>query len=48
MGLLVLGKQKLARLHVVPQKTVETIQEDVQWITEQVRANGRAKGRRQR
>jgi O-antigen/teichoic acid export membrane protein len=37
--LLVLGKQKMARLHLVPQKTVETMQENVQWITEQGRAN---------
>jgi Putative Actinobacterial Holin-X, holin superfamily III len=38
--LLVLGKNKLARIHLIPQKTVETIQEDVQWIEAQVRANG--------
>jgi hypothetical protein len=46
--LLVLGKQKLARLHVVPQQTVETMQENVQWIAAQVRANGASKSSRQR
>jgi O-antigen/teichoic acid export membrane protein len=46
--LLVLGKQKMARLHLVPQKTVETMQENVQWITEQGRANGTAKTSRPR
>jgi O-antigen/teichoic acid export membrane protein len=46
--LLVLGKQKMARLHLVPQKTVETMQENVQWITEQGRANGTAKSSRPR
>jgi hypothetical protein len=40
--LLVLGRIKLARIHVVPQKTVETVQEDVQWIKNQVTANGTA------
>jgi Putative Actinobacterial Holin-X, holin superfamily III len=44
--LLVLGKQKMARLHLMPQKTVETMQENVEWITEQVRANGTAKSSR--
>jgi Putative Actinobacterial Holin-X, holin superfamily III len=38
--LLVLGKRKLARLHLMPQKTVETMQENVQWIKNQVTANG--------
>jgi hypothetical protein len=38
--LLVLGKQKMARLHVVPQHTVETIRENVQWIKQQVTPNG--------
>jgi hypothetical protein len=46
--LLVLGKQKLARLHLVPQQTVETMQENVQWIIEQVRANGTSKSSGQR
>jgi hypothetical protein len=45
--LLVLGKQKLARLHVVPQQTVETMKENVQLITAQVRANGASKSSRQ-
>jgi hypothetical protein len=40
--LLMLGKQKLARLHLVPQDTAETMQENVQWITAQVRRNGRS------
>jgi membrane protein implicated in regulation of membrane protease activity len=40
--LLVLGKQKLARMHLVPQDTVETMKENVQWIKEQVTANGRS------
>jgi Putative Actinobacterial Holin-X, holin superfamily III len=38
--LLVLGKRKLARLHLMLQKTVETMQENVQWIKNQVTANG--------
>jgi Putative Actinobacterial Holin-X, holin superfamily III len=42
-ALLVLGKKRLARLHLVPQKTVETMQENVQWIKNQVGANGTAK-----
>jgi Putative Actinobacterial Holin-X, holin superfamily III len=46
--LLVLGKNSLARLHLVPQKTVETMQENVQWITAQVRANGTSKSNGQR
>jgi apolipoprotein N-acyltransferase len=46
--LLVLGKQKLARIHLVPQNTVETIQENVQWLKEQVTANSRATRDRQR
>ena len=40
MVLLVLGKRKLARLHLVPQQTVETMQENVQWIKSQVTVNG--------
>jgi hypothetical protein len=46
--LLVLGKRKLARLHLVPQKTAETMQENVQWLTEQVMPNSRATRDRQR
>jgi Putative Actinobacterial Holin-X, holin superfamily III len=38
--LLVIGKQKLARIHLVPQETVETMQENVQWIKERVTPNG--------
>jgi Putative Actinobacterial Holin-X, holin superfamily III len=40
--LLVLGKRKLARMRLVPQDTVETMKENVQWIKEQVRHNGRS------
>ena len=46
--LLVLGKQKLARRHLVPQNTVETMQENVQWLKEQVTANSRATRDKQR
>jgi Putative Actinobacterial Holin-X, holin superfamily III len=46
--LLVLGKQKMARIHLMPQGTVETMQENVQWIKEQVRPNGRSTSDRQR
>ena len=46
--LLVLGKQKLAHIHLVPQNTVETIQENVQWLKEQVIPNSRATRDRQR
>jgi Putative Actinobacterial Holin-X, holin superfamily III len=42
IGLLVLGTQKLAQLHLVPQDTVDTMKENVQWLTEQVRPNSRA------
>jgi hypothetical protein len=41
--LLVLGKKRLTGLHLVPQKTVETMQENVQWIKNKVSANGTAK-----
>jgi hypothetical protein len=41
-GLLVLGKRTLAQLHLVPQDTVETMKENVQWLKEQVRPNSRA------
>ena len=40
--LLVLGQRKLARMRLVPQDTVETMKENVQWIKEQVRHNGRS------
>jgi hypothetical protein len=40
--LLMLGKQKLAHMHLVPQDTAETMKENVQWIKEQVRPNGRS------
>jgi hypothetical protein len=46
--LLVLGTQKLAQLHLVPQDTVETMKENVQWLKEQVRSNSRATRDRQR
>jgi hypothetical protein len=44
--LLVLGKRKLDRLHLVPQQTVETMREHVQWIKDQVTANGTSKSSR--
>jgi hypothetical protein len=40
--LLVLGTQTLAQLHLVPQDTVDTMKENVQWLKEQVRPNSRA------
>jgi Putative Actinobacterial Holin-X, holin superfamily III len=46
--LLVLGKQKLADVHLAPQETVATMRENVQWIKEQVRANGTSKSSGQR
>jgi hypothetical protein len=42
IGLLVLGKQKLAQLHLVPQDTVDTMKENVQWLKEHVKPNSRA------
>jgi len=45
--LLVMGKQKLAHLHLVPQNTAETMQENLQWIKKQVTANGTPDGDRQ-
>jgi hypothetical protein len=48
IALLVLGKQKLADVHLAPQETVETMRENVQWITAQVRANGTPKSSGQR
>jgi hypothetical protein len=48
IGLLVLGTQKLAQLHLVPQDTVETMKENVQWLKEQVTANGRSRSGGQR
>jgi Putative Actinobacterial Holin-X, holin superfamily III len=46
--LLVLGKQKLAHMHLVPQDTVETMQENAQWIKEQLTPNGRLTSGEQR
>jgi hypothetical protein len=46
--LLVLGKQKLAHVHLMPQATVKTMKEHVQWITTQVKANGTSQSSRQR
>jgi len=46
MVLLVLGKRKLARLHLVPQQTVETMQENVQWIKSQVTVSGSSESSR--
>jgi hypothetical protein len=40
--LLVLGKRKLARLHLVPQDTVETMKENIRWVTARVTVNGRS------
>jgi Putative Actinobacterial Holin-X, holin superfamily III len=45
--LIVIGKQKLAHLHLVPQDTAETMQENLQWIKKQVTANGTSEGGRQ-
>ena len=36
--LLVIGKKRLAHLHMVPQETVETMVENTQWITEKLTA----------
>jgi hypothetical protein len=38
--LLVPGKQQLARMPLVPQATVETMKENMQWIKDQARTNG--------
>jgi hypothetical protein len=46
--LLVLGKQKLADVHLMPQATVKTMKEHVQWIKTQVKANGTSQSSRQR
>lgn len=46
--LLVLGKQKLAHVHLMPQATVKIMKEHVQWIKTQVRANGTSQSSRQR
>jgi hypothetical protein len=46
--LLVLGTQKLAPLHLVPQDTVDTMKENVQWLKEQGKPNSRATRDRQR
>jgi len=40
IGLLVPGKQQLARMPLVPQATVETMKENMQWIKDQARTNG--------
>jgi hypothetical protein len=45
--LLVIGKQKLAHLDLVPQDTMETMKENVQWIKKQVTANGTSERDRQ-
>jgi hypothetical protein len=45
--LLVIGQRKLARLHLVPQDTAETMQENVQWIKKQVTADGASERDRQ-
>jgi Putative Actinobacterial Holin-X, holin superfamily III len=41
--LLVLGKRRLAPRHLVPQHTVETMQENVQWLNAQVTTHGRSR-----
>jgi Putative Actinobacterial Holin-X, holin superfamily III len=38
--LLVVGKNKLASVHLAPQEAVGTMKENVLWIKTQVRANG--------
>jgi hypothetical protein len=48
IGLLVLGKQTLVQRHLVPQDTVKTMKENVQWLKEQVRPNSRVTRDRQR
>jgi Putative Actinobacterial Holin-X, holin superfamily III len=45
--LLVIGKQKLAHLDLVPQDTMVTMKENVQWIKKQVTANGTSERDRQ-
>jgi putative superfamily III holin-X len=47
VALLVIGQHKLARLHLVPQNTAETMQENVQWIKKQVTADGTSERDRQ-
>jgi Putative Actinobacterial Holin-X, holin superfamily III len=42
-GLLVLGTRKLAHVHVVPQNTVDTMKENIQWLKGQVTASGRSR-----
>jgi hypothetical protein len=37
--LLVIGKHKMAGIHMVPQETVETMKENAQWIKDKVTAN---------
>ena len=41
--LLIIGKKKLAQIHMVPQGTVETMKENAQWIKQQVTADGISK-----
>jgi hypothetical protein len=41
--LLVLGKRRLAPRHLVPQHTVDTMKENVQWLKAQVTTNGRSR-----
>jgi Putative Actinobacterial Holin-X, holin superfamily III len=41
--LLLIGKNTIARIDVVPQQTVETMKENVQWIREQVTPDGTSK-----
>jgi hypothetical protein len=36
--LLVIGKKRLAHIHMVPQETVETMMENTQWVKEKVTA----------
>jgi hypothetical protein len=48
VALLVLGKNKLAYVHLAPQETAETMKENVLWIKTQVRANGTSDRSRRR
>jgi hypothetical protein len=41
--LLLIGKNTIARIDVVPPHTVETVREDVQWFKEQVTRDGTSK-----
>jgi hypothetical protein len=44
-GLLLIGKNTIARIDVVPPHTVEMLKESVQWITEWATSDGTSKAR---